>query len=96
MRITKKNKMPEILNKNKELSQYENRAILETASANEDQPRDYSTTLLLAICKKFDFGCLLLLFGLVMGLCAFTTRNANILNYWELLTEANMQVRHAS
>lgn len=32
------------------------RAILETASANEDQPRDYSTTLLLAICKKFDFG----------------------------------------
>ena len=31
------------------------RAILETASANEDQPRDYSTTLLLAICKKFDF-----------------------------------------
>lgn len=32
------------------------RAILETAKANEDQPRDYSTTLLLAICKKFDFG----------------------------------------
>lgn len=32
------------------------RAILETAKANEDQTRDYSTTLLLAICKKFDFG----------------------------------------
>lgn len=32
------------------------RAILETAAANEDQVRDYSTTLLLAICKKFDFG----------------------------------------
>lgn len=32
------------------------KVILETASANEDQPRDYSTTLLLAICKKFDFG----------------------------------------
>lgn len=32
------------------------RAILETANANEDQIRDYSTTLLLAICKKFDFG----------------------------------------
>lgn len=32
------------------------RAILETAKSNEDQPRDYSTTLLLAICKKFDFG----------------------------------------
>lgn len=32
------------------------RAILETAKANEDQPRDYSTTLLLAICKKFEFG----------------------------------------
>jgi len=32
------------------------RAILDTAKANEDQPRDYSTTLLLAICKKFDFG----------------------------------------
>lgn len=32
------------------------RAILETANANEDQSRDYSTTLLLAICKKFDFG----------------------------------------
>lgn len=32
------------------------RVILETANANEDQPRDYSTTLLLAICKKFDFG----------------------------------------
>lgn len=32
------------------------RAILEMANANEDQIRDYSTTLLLAICKKFDFG----------------------------------------
>lgn len=32
------------------------RAILDTAAANEDQVRDYSTTLLLAICKKFDFG----------------------------------------
>ncbi len=32
------------------------RAILETAKANEDQLRDYSTTLLLTICKKFDFG----------------------------------------
>ncbi|MBO5811098.1 MAG: protein phosphatase 2C domain-containing protein [Bacteroidales bacterium] len=32
------------------------RAISDTAAANEDQVRDYSTTLLLAICKKFDFG----------------------------------------
>lgn len=32
------------------------RAILDVASANEDQPKDYATTLLLAICKKFDFG----------------------------------------
>lgn len=32
------------------------RTILDTAKANEDQTRDYSTTLLLAICKKFDFG----------------------------------------
>ena len=32
------------------------RAILETSKANDDQIRDYSTTLLLAICKKFDFG----------------------------------------
>lgn len=32
------------------------RAILEVAKANEDHPKDYSTTLLLAICKKFDFG----------------------------------------
>lgn len=32
------------------------RTILETAKANEDQVKDYSTTLLLAICKKFDFG----------------------------------------
>lgn len=32
------------------------RAINEAAKANEDKPRDYSTTLLLAICKKFDFG----------------------------------------
>lgn len=32
------------------------RAILEVAKANDDQARDYSTTLLLAICKKFDFG----------------------------------------
>ena len=45
--------------------------------------------------EEYGYG-LLLLFGLVMGLCAFTTRNANILNYWELLTEANMPVRHAS
>ena len=32
------------------------RAILDVAKANEDQVRDYATTLLLAICKKFDFG----------------------------------------
>ena len=32
------------------------RAITDMAAANEDQTRDYSTTLLLAICKKFDFG----------------------------------------
>lgn len=32
------------------------RAIAETAKNNDDQLRDYSTTLLLAICKKFDFG----------------------------------------
>lgn len=32
------------------------RAINEAAKANDDKPRDYSTTLLLAICKKFDFG----------------------------------------
>ena len=31
-------------------------AILDTAKANDDEVRDYSTTLLLAICKKFDFG----------------------------------------
>lgn len=32
------------------------RAILDVVKANEDQVRDYATTLLLAICKKFDFG----------------------------------------
>ena len=32
------------------------REIVESAKTNEDQVRDYSTTLLLAICKKFDFG----------------------------------------
>lgn len=32
------------------------RAVVETAKANEHQVRDYSTTLLLSICKKFDFG----------------------------------------
>lgn len=32
------------------------RAITDMAAANEDQTRDYSTTLLIAICKKFDFG----------------------------------------
>ncbi len=32
------------------------RAILDVAKTNEHQVRDYSTTLLLAICKKFDFG----------------------------------------
>lgn len=32
------------------------RAILKTASTNGDKPKDYSTTLLLTICKKFDFG----------------------------------------
>lgn len=32
------------------------RAILEFAAGEKNQPRDYATTLLLAICKKFDFG----------------------------------------
>ncbi|MGL5980130.1 MAG: PP2C family serine/threonine-protein phosphatase [Phocaeicola sp.] len=32
------------------------RAVVEMAKANEHQVKDYSTTLLLTICKKFDFG----------------------------------------
>ena len=32
------------------------REIIDAAKTNKDQIRDYSTTLLLAICKKFDFG----------------------------------------
>ena len=58
------------------------RAIAETATSNEDQLRDYSTTLLLAICKKFDFGWFVASFWVGDGAMCIYDKNRQ---YFKLL-----------
>lgn len=50
------------------------KAIFEEAKKQNIPSKQYATTLLLTICKKFSYGWFVASFGSVMGLFAYTTR----------------------